>query len=131
MNMNNNYSGFCGGWQEPRQSYMLPTQMSGTSQPANNDERIWVNGEAQARDYLIAPNGFVRLWDSNEPKFYEKKADVSGRPILETYEYRKIEGTTKPKTAQNGFIGEGLKEEIEGLKRRILVLERGGNEDVQ
>lgn len=62
---------------------------------------------------------------------YSKRADASGRPILEAYEYKKIEGGIKPKTAQNGFIGEELKEEIEGLKRRILALEKGGNEDVQ
>lgn len=34
--------------------------MVGTQIASPTDERIWVNGEAQAMDYLIAPNGFVR-----------------------------------------------------------------------
>lgn len=126
--MNYNYGGY---WQEPRQNYLQGTQMSLPNQQVNNDERIWVNGEAQARDYLIAPNGFVRLWDSNEPKFYEKRADASGRPFLKAYGYHEIETATDPKTVPNGFNEEELKKEIEALKRRITALEKGDNDGEQ
>lgn len=55
----------------------------------NSDERIWVQGEAGANAYLVAPNSFVRLWDSTQQVFYEKRADGSGRPITEIFTYTK------------------------------------------
>ena len=36
----------------------------------SNDERIWVQGKNAAEAYLVAANGFVRLWDSNGQVFY-------------------------------------------------------------
>lgn len=35
----------------------------------SNDERIWVQGKNAAEAYLVAANGFVRLWDSNGQVF--------------------------------------------------------------
>lgn len=56
-------------------------------QPAQ-DERIWVQNETSAEAYLVAPNGFVRLWDSSRPVFYEKRADSTGRPLpMDVFEY--------------------------------------------
>lgn len=53
------------------------------------DDRIWVANEQAADSYQIVPNGFVRLWDSNQPIFYEKRADATGRPMpLVAYEYK-------------------------------------------
>jgi hypothetical protein len=63
----------------------------------SNDERIWVQGKNAAEAYLVAANGFVRLWDSNGQVFYEKRADASGRPCMETYEYKRL-GAELPKT---------------------------------
>lgn len=87
------------------------------------DERIWVQNETSADAYLVAPNGFVRLWDSNKPIFYEKRADASGRPYpVEAYKYEKI-------ASNRGVENEGnrieLSNQIEGLTRRIEALEEG------
>lgn len=55
------------------------------------DERIWVQNETSAEAYLLAPNGFARLWDSSTNRFYEKRADATGRPLpMDVYEYTRI-----------------------------------------
>lgn len=87
------------------------------------DERIWVQNEISAEAYLVAPNGFVRLWDSSKPIFYEKRADATGRPYpIEAFEYTKI-------ASNRGLGNEGeqlaINEKIEALSRRIEALEGG------
>lgn len=57
-----------------------------TNAPANNASIIWVSGEKEAQDYLVAPNSAVALWDSNAPVVYLKKADASGKPDTEIYD---------------------------------------------
>lgn len=74
LNTNNSYQGF----------NFQPMQ-----QPTSRDERLWVQGEDAARAYLMAPNSFVRLWDSTSPVFYEKSTDSTGRPYMDVYEYKK------------------------------------------
>lgn len=94
------------------QQYQQPTQ----------DERIWVQNETSAEAYLVAPNGFVRLWDSSKPVFYEKRADANGRPLpLEAYEYSK-RALNKPIDIEG--IDSYYKEALEGLTRRIEALEK-------
>lgn len=86
------------------------------------DERIWVQNQTSAEAYLVAPNGFVRLWDSNAPIFYEKRADASGRPLpLEVFRYKQ----EQPKTAAN-IAGNAIdySEEIKALNGRISAIER-------
>lgn len=76
---------------QPVQS-IQPIQPLQTSQAAQaaQDERIWVQGENAAMAYLVAPNGFVRLWDSTAPVFYERRADAQGKPLpMEVYTYQK------------------------------------------
>ena len=55
------------------------------------DERVWVSNQQAAESYLLAPSGFVRLWDSSTSRFYEKRADATGRPLpMDIYEYKRI-----------------------------------------
>lgn len=56
-----------------------------------DDARIWVQNETSAEAYLLAPNGFARLWDSSKNRFYEKRADANGRPLpMDVYEYKRV-----------------------------------------
>lgn len=57
----------------------------------------WVNGEQEARGYLIAPNSAVALWDSSAPKVYLKQSDASGKPTLKIYDL--VERAETPRTA--------------------------------
>ena len=50
---------------------------------------IWVQGEAGAKSYLVAPNSTVMLMDSEKDVFYIKSADSSGMPLpLRVFDYQ-------------------------------------------
>ena len=59
---------------------------------------IWVQGEAAAKSYLIAPNSTVPLWDSEDKVIYLKSADAAGMQSMKVLEY-KIRGEEEPKHA--------------------------------
>ena len=100
----------------------------GFGQQQNSDERIWVQGKNAAEAYLVAANGFVRLWDSNGQVFYEKRADASGRPCMETYEYKRL-GAELPKTGTESKSSvNDYSKEIDSLKVRLAALEKRLND---
>lgn len=102
-----------------QQPQMLqPTQM----QVSNQDERIWVQGESSAQAYLVAPNSFVRLWDSTRPVFYEKRADASGKPSIVAYEYHS-NATQSPNGEVNSEMVNNYASEIKSLNERLNALE--------
>ena len=77
------------------------TQNYNTSQPQQNSNGInWVQGEAGAKSYAVAPGQSVLLMDSDENVFYIKSADQSGMPMpLKIYDYK--ERIVTPKIEQN------------------------------
>lgn len=80
------------------QPYQQPQQQSGSI--------IWVQGEAGAKSYLVAPNCTVQLWDSERQTIYLKSADASGMPSLKVLDYTIRENAQnqppKPVSAQAG-----------------------------
>lgn len=48
---------------------------------------IWVQGEAGAKSYMVAPNTTVQLWDSEANVIYLKSADASGMPSMRILDY--------------------------------------------
>ena len=70
-----------------------------TTQPMaqqGNNGLIWVQGEAGAKSYLVAPGNTVMLMDSEGERFYLKSADASGMPMpLRTFDYKeRLNATT-------------------------------------
>lgn len=59
---------------------------------------IWVQGEAGAKAYLVAPGNTVQLWDSENPVIYLKSADMSGMPSMRVLDYVE-RGGSQPKQA--------------------------------
>lgn len=57
----------------------------------------WVSGEQEARNWMIAPNAAVALWDSTAPTVYLKQADASGKPTLKIYDL--VERAETPRTS--------------------------------
>lgn len=54
---------------------------------AQNNTFQWVQGQAGAEAYLVAPGASVILMDSNAPVIYFKSADNSGRYLpMKTYD---------------------------------------------
>ena len=98
-------------------------QAQNQSQPTNN--LIWVQGEAGAKSYLVAPNNTVTLWDTESQTIYIKSADASGMPSMKILDYT-MRGDTSPTAKippQNGFATKDdldyLKKEIDALKAKI------------
>ena len=117
------------------QQYRQPYQMQQYQQPAqqsnSQDERIWVQGQGAAEAYLVAPNSFVRLWDSQQAVFYEKRADQTGKPYMDVFEYKR-KGAQEPLKAETENNVPDYMKEIESLKKRIKALEdKEVHEDVQ
>lgn len=80
----------------------------------------WVQGEAGAKSYLVAPNTTVDLWDSEAQTIYLKSADASGMPSMKVLDYTIREQNTPPKAPLNN---EGIeyvtKEEMSAFKEEI------------
>lgn len=55
--------------------------------PAQNGPMIWVQGEASAKSYLLAPNTTLPLWDSENQVIYLKSTDASGMPSMKVLDY--------------------------------------------
>ena len=84
---------------------------------------IWVQGEAGAKSYLVAPNNTVQLWDSENNVIYLKSADSSGMPSIKVLDYTIRENGSQ--MAQNGLrsnVEYATKEELEKLKADIMSL---------
>lgn len=73
---------------QPVQS-VQPTQVAPQPQ-AINQGLLWVQGEAGAKSYLVAPNTTVLLMDSEGTRFYLKSTDNAGMPNLRTFEYTEV-----------------------------------------
>lgn len=84
--------------------------MNYQQQPQSSSSGIvWVQGEAGAKAYPVAPNTSLLLMDSESSSFYIKTTDASGMPLpLRTFEYVEKSGqqTEKPMVSQqlNDFI---------------------------
>lgn len=104
--------------QMPQQQQAAPA-----SQPMTSGI-IWVQGEAGAKSYLVAPNTTVQLWDSEKQTIYIKSADASGMPSIKTLDY------TIREMPQNSvsFASEGAsgafatKDEVNTLAEQIEAL---------
>lgn len=82
----------------PTQANAYPMQSSvGATQPTQNGI-IWVQGEAGAKSYLVAPNTTIQLWDSENNVIYLKSADSSGMPSIKILDY-----TIRENAPQNGL----------------------------
>lgn len=68
--------------------YQPMQQPAQVTQPSpTNSNLIWVQGEAGAKSYLVAPNNTVQLWDSEKQTIYLKSADASGMPSMKILDY--------------------------------------------
>jgi len=88
----------------------------------------WVQGEAGAKSFLVAPNTTVLLMDSEESKFYLKGADESGMPKpLRIFEYTEITNRHKEEPRQSFAQASDYvtKKEFEEFKEAMLNRQRG------
>lgn len=88
--------GYPNMYQNPMQMQQ-PTQMpQQPQQPQNNSGILWVQGEAGAKAWAVAPGQSVTLMDSENPALYLKSADMSGIPSMRIFDL--VERTQRPAT---------------------------------
>ena len=102
-------------------------QQSQAVQPSVQNGIIWVQGEAGAKSYLVAPNNTVQLWDSESQTIYLKSADASGMPSMKILDYtiRENEKNTSnnPVAAQDDkSYSYATKDEIRAVSEQITAL---------
>ena len=120
-----------------RQNQYQPNMQQGfqqTQQPAQPtiQSMIWVNGLNDAKNYLIAPNSAVTLWDSNSPVVYLKQADASGKPSMKIYDL--VERNQRPVQAtQAQAVEYAPLSRLEALEARLdaLAATKTEKEDVE
>lgn len=103
----------------PQQNNYQPQQTNYQPQQGN---LIWVQGEAGAKSYMVAPNSTVTLWDSEAQTIYIKSADASGMPSIRTLDYTIRGNVAEAKEAVNYATKDDLtvlKGEIDDIKKAI------------
>lgn len=111
-------------------SYQQALPQAAPQQPAQaqatiNQGLLWVQGEAGAKAYLMAPNTTVLLMDSENERFYIKSTDGAGMPNLRMFSYQEMHTNApapvpeQPQIDTSMFVG---REEFEGLKQQYFDL---------
>lgn len=104
----------------PTQSNGYPTQQSvGATQPTQN--LIWVQGEAGAKSYMVAPNQTITLWDSEAQVIYLKSADASGMPSIKILDYT-IRDNASQKANVQPQTDFATKDDVVALQKEINAL---------
>lgn len=113
--------------QQQTQQYQQAQQMPFSAQQQSSSI-IWVQNEDAAKDYLVAPNCTVPLYDLRQKTIYWKSADSSGRPSMQYLDYT-IRDTTPanaPVAASaphgNNAPSYATKADVEALAGRIDAL---------
>lgn len=114
----------------PYYTQLAPVQQQGQPvQPSVQNGRIWVQGEAGAKSYLVAPNNTVDLWDSESPVIYIKSADASGLPSLKILDYNVRETNVNASNTPGDIVADktiiyATKTELDGLDGEIKALRK-------
>lgn len=103
-------------------------QMGGMQQMAAQQPQqqaapiIWVQGEAGAKSFLVAPGQTVQLMDSEAEVFYIKASDASGVPLpLRIFDYReRTTGAQRPaQAAQTPMVDYVTRAEYDALAGKL------------
>lgn len=92
---------------------------------------IWVQGEAGAKSYLVAPNTTVQLWDSESQVIYLKSADASGMPSIKTLDYtiRDTQQNLPQQSTQQPTQVYVTKDEFDAYKQQVQKMIGGKNNE--
>jgi len=114
--------------QQPQMQQVQQQPIQASSQPfqatqSNGQGVNWVQGEAGAKSWLIAPNTTVLLMDSEADVFYLKSADASGVPLpLRIFDYTERPSDARKSTvdvSKDKSIEYATKDDLNALKASI------------
>lgn len=103
-----------------------PTQQMNNSFPTQSqlqqqNNLIWVQGEAGAKSYLVAPNTSVTLWDTESQTIYVKSADATGMPSMKTLDYS-IRENIAPEAKISPVSDYATKEDISSIRAELAEI---------
>ena len=112
------------------QYQQMPMQQPMVQQPVqqmpiqSNGGLIWVDNEDQAKNYLVAPNNVVPMFDKNSPQMYIKSADGAGMPTFKKYklmDFEETDNAPKTPTEHKCTCGDkfATKEQINDLRAKL------------
>lgn len=109
----------------------IPQPMPQTQAQAQSNSIIWVQGEAGAKSYLVAPNNTVQLWDSESQTIYLKSADASGMPSMKILDYTIRDANPAPTSAlmaepHTDYV---TKDELSAFEKKVMQMIKEGNND--
>lgn len=111
----------------PQQQAYVPQMPQAQPQQQSNGI-IWVQGEAGAKSFMVAPNTTVQLWDSEDQVIYLKSADASGMPTMKILDYT-IRQAGNPQAApalmQSDYV---TRDELSAFEEKIKKM-IGGTDD--
>ena len=113
------------GYPSSYQQYYYPQAQQ------QNSSIIWVQGEAGAKSYLVAPNTTVQLWDSESQTIYLKSADATGMPSIKTLDYtiRELPSSSQSTSLDSVYATKddlnSLRAEIDRLKSEMKGANHG------
>jgi hypothetical protein len=110
---------YYGGFPATYQPIIQAPQYQAPQQQNQQGGLIWVQGEAAAKSYMVAPGNTVQLWDSEEKIIYLKSADPSGMPSMKILDYT-IRGEEKEAPA----VEYATKEDLNALAEKVRELSR-------
>ena len=103
---------------QPAQFYYAQPQAQGQQQKSNRI--IWVQGEAGAKSYLVAPNTSVVLFDSERQSVYIKSADNSCMPSMKILDYTIRDNPQATQVVNN--VNWATKDDVKSLNDQIAAL---------
>ena len=92
--------------QVPQQVQQPQVVQQQIPQPQQDNGILWVQGEAGAKSWAVAPGKSVMLMDSESSTFYIKSSDASGMPMpLRIFDYtERHNNITQPQVAPHQEI---------------------------
>lgn len=117
------FNGFPATYQPIYPQYQQPIMQNQNQQ----NGVIWVQGEAGAKSYLVAPNNTVQLWDSESQTIYLKSADASGMPSMKVLDYTirdlaKNTPSASPVIPADKISDYATKDDLRGVSEQITAL---------
>lgn len=107
----------------PQYNYVPQYNQQQMVQPQQNEGGIlWVQGEAGAKSWAVAPGKSVMLMDSESNTFYIKSSDTSGMPMpLRIFDYteRTSQQATQPQVMQHTELDTSKFVTWDDLDRRL------------
>lgn len=114
---------------------VTPQMTQPIPQPQVSNSFAWVQGEASAKAYPVAPGNTILLMDSEAPILYMKSTDMSGRPLpMETRylvskeEYDKIQNGADTESFLDDYVTKDeFAQYINEAEKKFVIRKKGGD----